>query len=121
MGFVEEAYITHASFLSTWKTSAKEESKPVTVATPPRTTLPRLQISHFSSKYEDWPAFKDLFTSLIINDTNISDVTRMHYLKTSLKGDAEIVVKNLPTASKNFKVVLRYCVYPVTNLGIVTL
>ena len=37
-----------------------------------------------------------------MKDSNILDVTRMHYLKTSLKGEAELIVKNLPTTGDNF-------------------
>jgi len=82
---------------------AKETAKPVTgTFSTPGNTLPRIQIPHFSGEYEEWPAFRDLFTSLILKDTNISDVTRMHYLKTSLKGETELIVKNLSTTGDNF-------------------
>ena len=37
----------------------------------------------------------------LIEDTTISDVTQMH-LKTSLKGEAELIVENLLTIDNNF-------------------
>ncbi|KMQ92410.1 hypothetical protein RF55_7600 [Lasius niger] len=52
----------------------------------PRTTLPRIQLPHFSGKYEDWPSFRDLFASIISRDNSLTNVKRLHYLKTSLKG-----------------------------------
>ncbi|KMQ87827.1 hypothetical protein RF55_12793 [Lasius niger] len=50
-----------------------------------RTTLPRIQLPHFSGKYADWPPFRNLFRSVIGMDTSISDVEKLHYLKASLK------------------------------------
>jgi len=55
---------------------------------PPRTTLPWISLPHFSGRYEDWPAFRSLFKSLIAKDPSLTDVTRLHYLKASLKGKA---------------------------------
>jgi len=80
----------------------KENSMTAPVVSPPRTTLPRIQLPHFSGKYEDWPSFRDLFVSLISRDSSISDVTRLHYLKASLKGEAELLVRSLPTTDENF-------------------
>lgn len=80
----------------------ERKSLPADAATPPRTTLPRIQLPFFSGKYEDWPFFRDLFISLIGKDPVISDVTRLHYLKASLKGEAELLVRSLPTTEENF-------------------
>ncbi|KMQ86019.1 nucleic-acid binding, partial [Lasius niger] len=43
-------------------------TKPVTS----RSTLPRIQLPQFSEKYEDWPAFQDLFQFMIGRDCNLS-------------------------------------------------
>jgi hypothetical protein len=77
---------------------------PSVLPPPTRTQLPRVDIPTFSGKFEDWLPFRDLFTSLIIRDTSISDVTRMHYLRTRLKGDAELVVRELSTTEESFGV-----------------
>lgn len=34
-----------------------------------KASLPRIQVPPFSGKFEDWPTFRDLFTSLIIGST----------------------------------------------------
>ncbi|CAL1680972.1 unnamed protein product [Lasius platythorax] len=68
-----------------------------------RTTLPRIQLPHFSGKYADWPPFRDLFRSVIGMDTSISDVEKLYYLKASLKGEAELLVRNLSTISENYQ------------------
>lgn len=67
-----------------------------------RTMLPRIQLPTFSGKYEDWPSFRDLFKSIISKDASIFAVEKLHYLKTCLKGEAELLIRNLPTTDENF-------------------
>ncbi|XP_011858553.1 PREDICTED: uncharacterized protein LOC105556088 [Vollenhovia emeryi] len=109
-GQTEEVYVLQRAALLEWdekvkreKVKGEREVGDTSPAPPPRTTLPRIQLPTFSGKYEDWPPFRDLFKSLIVADTSISNVTRLHYLKTSLKGEAESLVSSLPTTEKNFK------------------
>lgn len=77
-------------------------SSDVTPAMTPRTTLPRIQLPQFTGKYEDWPAFRDLFQSIIGKDTSTTQVEKFHYLKTCLKGEAELLVRNLTTTGENY-------------------
>ncbi|XP_060800708.1 uncharacterized protein LOC132901847 [Amyelois transitella] len=44
--------------------------------------LPKITIPIFSGKYSEWSSFKDLFKSLIHNNSALDDVQRLHYLKT---------------------------------------
>jgi len=53
-----------------------------------RTTLPRIQLPQFSGKYEEWPAFRDLFRSIVSRDKAAAPVEKLHYLRTCLKGEA---------------------------------
>lgn len=105
MGQVEEIY-THqrATLLEIQNALSvpKEECKSSPTSAPPRTTLPYIQLPIFIGKYEDWPSFRDLFMSLIGKDSTIADVTRLHYLKASLKSEVEMLVRNLPTIDENF-------------------
>lgn len=50
--------------------------------------LPRIQLPTFAGKYEEWPTFYDMFSSLIHNNKNISSVQKLHYLKANLSGEA---------------------------------
>jgi len=108
-GKTEEMYVhQRAALLEVDETlkATKERESALSTSTdapaPPRTTLPRIQLPQFSGRYEDWPPFRDLFRSLIVKDSSISDVTRLHYLKASLKGEAESLVRSLPTTEENF-------------------
>lgn len=107
--FVEEAYLSQKGVLldcaARLAAHAKTSESPVVVkAEMPsaRSSLPRIQLPHFAGKFEDWPSFKDLFLSLIGKETQLSEVERLHYLKVSLKGEAENLVKNLQTTAENY-------------------
>jgi len=103
----EEAHLSQKATLLDLLRSSKESSGPKTASlestiVPSRTTLPRIQLPSFSGAYEDWPAFRDLFISIIGKDGSTSQVEKLHYLKASLKGEAELLVRNLPTTSENY-------------------
>ncbi|KMQ86058.1 hypothetical protein RF55_15074 [Lasius niger] len=68
-----------------------------------RSVLPRIQLPQFSGKFEDWPAFRDLFRSIVVDKTALSKVEKMHYLKTSVKGDVDQLIRNLPSTQENFE------------------
>jgi len=67
-----------------------------------RTTLPRIQLPPFFGLYQDWPSFRDLFSSIIGQDTAISQVEKLHYLRTCLKGEAALLIGDLPVTGENF-------------------
>ncbi|KAK9872589.1 hypothetical protein WA026_018721 [Henosepilachna vigintioctopunctata] len=46
-------------------------------------------------------SFKDLFTTLVINKSNISNVTKLHHLKPSLEGDAARLISNLESLKRS--------------------
>ena len=48
--------------------------------------LPEIKMPTFSGTYSEWPAFKELFTGMILNRTGLTDVAKLHYLRSSLKG-----------------------------------
>ena len=76
---------------------------PASDTLPPRSTLPRIQLPHFSGRYQDWPPFRDLFSSIIGKDSSTSKVEKLHYLKSCLKGEAELLIRDLPTTDENFQ------------------
>lgn len=64
--------------------------------------LPKLSLQTFDGNYSKWKPFKDMFTALIIQNSALSDVERLHYLKSSLKGDAEQFVSHVSIDSDSF-------------------
>lgn len=64
--------------------------------------LPRIELPSFSGNYTEWNNFKDLFESLIANNASLSNVQRLHYLKLSLNGEAELLLKNVVINDANY-------------------
>ncbi|KAL6418613.1 hypothetical protein ACFW04_011959 [Cataglyphis niger] len=107
LALAEEAYLTQKGmFLDALRRFrfAERTEAPAAEASPqpPRTTLPRIQLPQFSGLYEDWPSFRDLFHSLIGKDVSAANVEKLHYLKACLKGEAELLIRSLPTTGENF-------------------
>ena len=48
--------------------------------------LPDINFPTFSGDHSQSPRFKELFTSLILNNSTITDVKKLHYLRGCLKG-----------------------------------
>lgn len=58
----------------------------------------------FCGDITTWASFRDLFTNLIINNVQLGDVQRMHYLRAACKGEAEEVLRNYVITEANFAV-----------------
>ncbi|XP_011858680.1 PREDICTED: uncharacterized protein LOC105556206 [Vollenhovia emeryi] len=48
--------------------------------------LPDISLPKFTGEYAAWPAFRDLFSSLIISNEQLTNVERLHYLRSSVEG-----------------------------------
>ena len=64
--------------------------------------LPRIQLPTFTGKYNEWQTFYDMFVSLIHNNKSLSDVQKLHYLKGSLSGEPEALIRNFATTELNY-------------------
>ena len=64
--------------------------------------LPKIPLPTFSGKYEDWDSFCDLFTSLVHDAPQVSDATKLQYLKLCLTGSAADLIKDVTTTNANY-------------------
>lgn len=64
--------------------------------------LPRIELPTYSGRYEEWPTFQDLFVSLVHNNTSLSDVQKLHYLKCSVAGEAEVLLRHICVTDSNY-------------------
>lgn len=64
--------------------------------------VPYFKIPMFSGDYDAWPAFKDLFRSMIHFNNNMSAVQKLGYLKVNLSGEALQIIKNLEITDTNY-------------------
>lgn len=53
-----------------------------------RIKLPEASLPTFNGRFEDWMSFKDAFKTMIDSQTDLSNVEKLQYLKSTLKGDA---------------------------------
>jgi len=53
-----------------------------------RIKLPDAPLPMFDGKYENWLSFKSTFNNMIGSQTDLSDVDKLHYLKSALTGEA---------------------------------
>lgn len=78
--------------------SSETGEGPVTVKLPDITS----KFPIFSGNYEEWPTYKDLFTSLIHECPNIGEVKKIHYLKTTTAGEAASLLKHIQVSGANY-------------------
>jgi hypothetical protein len=65
--------------------------------------LPKISIPNFSGQYHEWTTFRDLFTSMIHNNSSLDSVQKMQYLKSYLTGEAEQLLRNIPVSDTNYE------------------
>lgn len=67
--------------------------------------LPPIKLPPFSGNFADWESFRDCFTALIIDNKDLSEFSRMHFLASSLTGSAREVISSISITADNFSVV----------------
>ncbi|XP_039303389.1 uncharacterized protein LOC120357294 [Solenopsis invicta] len=67
--------------------------------------LPRIELPKFSGQYTEWVNFRDIFESIVIKNEGLTNVQRLHYLKSSLTSEARIVIKNISVTDANYELV----------------
>ena len=71
-----------------------------TASTPGK--LPELALPTFAGDYIKWPAYCELFSALIINRKDLTDIERLQYLLSSLAGEPAQKVEALPLKGASF-------------------
>lgn len=66
--------------------------------------LPIISLPSFDGSYDQWLEYRDTYLSLIHNSTEIDNVQKFHYLRSSLSGSALLVIKSLALSSGNYNV-----------------
>ena len=69
---------------------------------PAAVQLPKIHLPTFSGHVEDWETFRDLYRSMIHLHPILLSVQKLHYLKTSLEGEAKDALEGLPLTETNY-------------------
>lgn len=64
--------------------------------------LPKIELPSFDGNYLEWTKFKDLFTSMVHNNTEIGKAQKLHYLKSVIKGDAATILHSIEVTDANY-------------------
>lgn len=75
-----------------------------TAVSPLSIRLPKLNLSTFTGKYEEWFPFRDSFNSLIHTNNSLTNVQKLQYLRASLSGLAADVIASLETSDANYQI-----------------
>nr|XP_046476830.1 uncharacterized protein LOC124216393 [Neodiprion pinetum] len=109
-GQCEEQYLNAKGEMLDLLGTLKTLSAPIvpTAVAPQLTTdgaskrLPRIELPTFSGNYSDWKSFHDLFTSIVRENSQLSEVEKLHYLKTSLTDEPSQLIENIALTAENF-------------------
>ncbi|CAH2227057.1 jg22783 [Pararge aegeria aegeria] len=66
--------------------------------------LPTISVPTFDGSCGHWLEFRDTFQSLVHESTQISSIQKFHYLKSSLKGSAALVIDSVEFSTDNYSV-----------------
>lgn len=64
--------------------------------------LPEIHLPDFYGDLEKWPAFWDIFQSLVHNRTDLTPVVKFAYLRSALKGKAAEAIKGFQTTDLHY-------------------
>lgn len=82
-----------------------ERSKPTSAQYSSGMKLPELRLMPFTGKFEEWPAFKDMFLS-VMKKYQGDDAEKLSHLKSYLKEEAYEVIQHLSIQNGNYEVAL---------------
>ncbi|XP_031333913.1 uncharacterized protein LOC116163925 [Photinus pyralis] len=66
--------------------------------------LPTIKLPTFKGNYDNWLEFHDAFKSIIHESTEISDIQKFLYLKSSLEGEASRLIESIEVCASNYNV-----------------
>ncbi|XP_059223245.1 uncharacterized protein LOC131997020 [Stomoxys calcitrans] len=92
---IEEKMNTKIQNIIVKMSGLKEESQTV--------ELKRIEIPCFNGNVEDWNSFHDLFKKMVDGNSQLSEVQKLYYLKTNLRGDAFRLIQHLQVTDANYK------------------
>ncbi|XP_073946719.1 uncharacterized protein isoform X2 [Choristoneura fumiferana] len=69
-----------------------------------RFNLPKINIPIFNGSYQHWLEFRDIFTSMIHSNRELDNISKFHYLRASLQGNAAMIVKNIDFTNNNYTI-----------------
>lgn len=89
-------------------------------ALPNTLSLPKVSIPTFCDGYVEWQSFADLYTVLIHDNEQLSNVQKFHYLRSSLSGEAAQIISHITITEANYEVAWESLRERYTNQRVIT-
>ena len=83
--------------------------------------LPTIALPTFAGDTCSWLHFRDTFEALVVNNANLSNVQRFHYLIASLKNSAKDLISNLQSTNEDFLVALQLVTQRCNNTRLIAM
>lgn len=77
--------------------------------------LPKLSIPVFFGNILEFKSYHEIFTALVHNNPNLTDIERFLHLKTSLKGSASDLISNIQPTGENYHIAFNLLVERFSN------
>lgn len=68
--------------------------------------LPQISINPFSGNFSEWNSFYQLFSTLIIDNLDLTEIQKFIYLKSYLRGEPLNLIQNIEVIDSNFVIAL---------------
>lgn len=69
--------------------------------------LPRIALPTFTGQFTEWENFRGIFESLVANNASLSPTQKLHYLKSSVTGEAALLINNIHVSDANYEAAWR--------------
>ncbi|KAF0720151.1 Integrase catalytic domain-containing protein, partial [Aphis craccivora] len=92
-----------ASLMTLSEKGKKEPMTSDTVRINDTVRLPAVPAPEFDGNLQNWSAFRDSFGAIFHNNKSLTDVQKLHYLKSCVTKSAGDVIKSFPTTGDNYQ------------------
>ncbi|XP_049308677.1 uncharacterized protein LOC125777630 [Bactrocera dorsalis] len=108
--FANDVYTQEASIICDIRQLAAVRLQPIDTHAPqsyreavqPQPKLPKLPLPNFDGGYQHWTSFCSLFQSMVINNSTLTDLERLHYLRVAVTGPALELISHIPVTETAF-------------------
>ena len=66
--------------------------------------LPDIKLETFNGAYDEWISFRDSFTSIIHDNPSLSNIQKLHYLRSLLVSEPVDVIADLKITAENYTI-----------------
>lgn len=84
------------------KRSLFESKSADNMSSKPLSRLPELSLPSFNGDFNYWPTFRDRFSALVGDRTDIPNIDKLQYLIGCLRGAASDAIRNIPVSADNY-------------------